>query len=173
MELGVSPTSISIIKKTKSRSLPWRNGSEPGSYLITEVHLIAKFHTICPSIPARRLNSGVSTKSQAITWIIVITGNNRLKEHMFRIGLTETCFCEWEEVQTAAHPHGLPNNHPEHIAIWNMASLQTESGITTDSYCDVIDSIVMSYTVLNQLIMVYHRGSFWVHSYFLYTQMIL
>ncbi len=59
--------------------------------------------TICPSVPARRLNSGGITKSQDNAWISVITCNNRLKEHMFRIGLAETSFCECWEVQTAAH----------------------------------------------------------------------
>ncbi len=33
----------------------------------------------------------------------IITGNNRLNEHMFRIGLAETHFCECWETQTVAH----------------------------------------------------------------------
>ncbi len=60
-------------------------------------------HTICPSVPVRRLKSSYSTKSQDSTWIRVITEHNRLNDHMFRIGLSETRLCECGEAQTVAH----------------------------------------------------------------------
>ncbi len=41
--------------------------------------------------------------SQDSTWIRVIIEHNRLNDHMLMIGLSETCLCEREKAQTAAH----------------------------------------------------------------------
>ncbi len=98
MELDASPTFLSVVKNQIKKSTlkkwqrAWRLPDNKRS-----------LNTICPSVPVRRLKSSSSTKSQDSTWIRVITEHNRLNDHMFRIGLSETRLCECGEAQTAAH----------------------------------------------------------------------
>ncbi len=98
IEQGVRPTYISIVKHRIKKST-MKKGQRAWCLQDNKRSL----HTICPSILARRLNSGFSTKSQDSTLIKGHHGNNRLNQHMFRIGLSETHFCKCEDAQTAAH----------------------------------------------------------------------
>ncbi len=98
MELDTSPTFLSVIKNQIKKSMlkkwqrAWRLLDNKGF-----------LHTICPSVPVRRLKSSSSTKSEDSTWIRVITEHNRLNIHMFRIRLSETRLCECRKAQTDAH----------------------------------------------------------------------
>ncbi len=98
MELNASPTSLSVVKNQikKSTLKKWQR-----AWRLPENK--RSLHTICPSVPVRRLKSSSSTKSQDSTWIRVIMEHNRLNDHMFRIRLSETRLCECGEAQTAAH----------------------------------------------------------------------
>ncbi len=97
MELDASPTYLSVVKNQikKSTLKKWQR-----AWCLPDNK--KSLHTLCPSVPLRRLKSSYSTKSQNSTWIRVITEHNRLNDHMFRIGLSETRLCQCGEAHTAA-----------------------------------------------------------------------